>query len=54
MFGGDARMASKTNKALKKTLHENKDRIMVFISDLWLDQDKVSFIKFILMWIIIY
>ncbi|XP_059478569.1 DNA polymerase epsilon subunit 2 [Neocloeon triangulifer] len=41
MFGGDSRMANKSNKALQKTLRENKDRIMVFLSDLWLDQDKV-------------
>jgi hypothetical protein len=43
MFGGDARLASKSNKALKKTLLENKDRTMVFLSDVWLDQDKVHF-----------
>lgn len=43
MFGGDPRLASKTNKALKKTLQENKDRTMIFLSDVWLDQDKVCF-----------
>lgn len=42
MFGGDARLASKNNKALKKTLMDNKDRTMIFLSDVWLDQDKVD------------
>ncbi|CAB3368590.1 Hypothetical predicted protein [Cloeon dipterum] len=41
MFGGDSRLACKTNKSLLKTMRDNKDRLIVFLSDVWLDQDNV-------------
>jgi hypothetical protein len=45
MFGGDAKFNYKSNPTLLKAMEDNKDKIIVFLSDVWLDIDKVGVSK---------
>lgn len=40
-FGGNSKTSLKNSKALLKIENENRDRVFVFVSDVWLDSPKV-------------